>query len=178
MIAQAKARFGEPEGLRFTVRGFEEPWTPQEPLDAVVCVGNSLALAPDLIAVRRAIHQMLSAVRPGGVVVVHALNLWQRTDGPCVWQKCRRAALPQGDVLILKGIHRAGPRGFVDLILTGIPSGPILHSESVAWLGLEAAELGQMALHSGATRLEFFGGYQQQPYDRASSQDLLMLAEK
>jgi SAM-dependent methyltransferase len=178
MIARARAMFGEPEGLRWIERGFETPAAPAEPFDAAVCVGNSLALAADFVAVRAAIAHMLSAVRPGGIAVVHALNLWRLDDGPCVWQKCLRTTLPQGDALILKGVHRSGPRGFVDLAVAGLPGGVLQHSESVPFLGLEAAELGQMALHSGARHLAFFGGYQDQPYDRQKSPDLIMVAEK
>ena len=178
MIGRARSRFGEPEGLRWVVRGFDQPVEGGEPFDAAICVGNSLSLAPDPGAVHEAIRQMLSAVRPGGIVVVQALNLWRLADGPCVWQKCRRAALPSGESLILKGVHRCGPRGFVDLILAEFPGLSLGHFESVPFLGLEAAELGHMALHSGATRLEFFGGYQGDPYDREHSPDLVMVAEK
>ena len=178
MIDQARAMFGEPEGLQWTVRGFEEPSPSQLPFDAVVCVGNSLALAPDRATVRRAVGQMLSAVRPGGVVVLHVLNLWPLVDGPCQWQKCRPATLSQGEVLILKGVHRSGNRGFVDLVLAGISEGKILHAESVPWLGLEAAELQQMATDAGAQRLELFGGYREQPYHREKSQDLILVAQR
>jgi glycine/sarcosine N-methyltransferase len=178
MIARARSRFGEPEGLRWVVRGFDQPVENGEPFDAAICVGNSLSLAPDLASVHEAIGQMLSAVRPGGIVVVQALNLWRMVDGPCVWQKCRRAALPSGESLILKGVHRCGPRGFVDLVLTDLPALSLRHNESVPFLGLEAAELGHMALHSGAKQLEFFGSYQGDPYDREHSQDLVMVAEK
>ncbi len=54
-------------------------------------MGNSLALAPDLETVDRAIQQMSAAVRPGGLVIVQVLNLGQLPDGPCVWQKCKKA---------------------------------------------------------------------------------------
>ena len=46
-------------------------------------------------AARRAVAEMLAAVRPGGAVVVQVLNLWRLPDGPCVWQKRRRAKLPR-----------------------------------------------------------------------------------
>jgi len=178
MIAAARSRFGEPEGLRWVVRGFDQPAEAGGPFDAAICVGNSLSLAPDLAVVNQAIRQMLSAVRPGGIVVVHGLNLWRLADGPCVWQKCRRVALPSGESLIVKGVHRCGPRGFMDLVLTDFPGGNLRHSESVPFLGLEAAGLGQMALQAGTTRLEFFGGYHGEPYDRQESLDLIMVAEK
>ena len=90
MIDRARASFGEPAGLRWVVRGFDQPIAPAEPFDAAVCVGNSLPLAPDMATVQRAIGQMLAAVRGGGLLVIHVLNLWHLPDGPCVWQKCRR----------------------------------------------------------------------------------------
>jgi SAM-dependent methyltransferase len=64
-----------------------------QPFDATICTGNSLALAPDLRTVDCAIRQMFAAVRPGGLVIVQVLNLWQYPDGPCVWQKCKKARI-------------------------------------------------------------------------------------
>ena len=124
------------------------------------------------------IGQMLAAVRPGGAVVVHLLNLWRLPDGPCVWQKCRRATLPQGEVLIVKGVHRAGGKGYVELVVAGLDAEPALRTESVPLVGLEAAELERAARRGGAAEVAFFGGYQEQPYDRSTSVDLLMVARK
>jgi len=178
MIGRARASFGEPEGLRWAVRGFDEPVAPAEPFDAAVCVGNSLALATDLATVERAIQQMLSAVRGGGVIVVHVLNLWQLPDGPCVWQKCRRTTLPQGEVLIVKGVHRCGARGFVEFLVAPPAGGAAMHGESVPFLGLEAPALEEAARRAGAVEVRFFGGYQDQPYKRQKSVDLVMVAQK
>ena len=48
---------------------------------------------------------MFAAVRAGGLVVLHVLNLWRLPDGPCVWQKCRRAPLEdQVDCKALEGV--------------------------------------------------------------------------
>ena len=107
MIDRARSVFGEPEGLRWVVRGFEQPFEAAASWDAVVCVGNSLALAADAAAARHALSQMLAALRDGGVLVLGVLNLWRLADGPCLWQKCRRATLPQGEAWIIKGVHRA-----------------------------------------------------------------------
>jgi SAM-dependent methyltransferase len=178
MIERARRTFGEPPGLRWVVRGFDAPIEPAEPLDAVVCVGNSLALAPDKRTVERAVAQMLSAVRPGGVVVVHVLNLGHLPDGPCVWQKSKRATLPQGDVLILKGVHRCGRQGYVELVVTPPGGGPPVHSESVPFLGLEAAELEDMVRQAGAAEVTFSGGYHGERYQTQKSVDLVMVAGK
>src|SRR5690242_5485095 len=50
MIARARDTFGEPGGLRWTVRGFDRPPGENGSSDAVTCLGNSLALAGDLAA--------------------------------------------------------------------------------------------------------------------------------
>jgi glycine/sarcosine N-methyltransferase len=178
MIDFARARFGEPDGLHWIVRSFDQPIAPAQPFDAVVCVGNSLPLAPDMATVQRAIRELFSAIRPGGLLVVHALNLWHLPDGPCVWQKCRVAALPQGDVLIVKGVHRCGRRGYVELIIAGLVGDRPMEAESTSLLGFEPEALESMARAAGADEIRFFGGYQNQPYDRQESIDLVMTAKK
>jgi SAM-dependent methyltransferase len=177
MIARARASFGEPEGLHWAVRGFEAPAGP-EAFDAAICVGNSLALAADAAAADRAIARLLEAVRGGGVAVVHVLNLWRLPEGPCVWQKCKRARLPQGEMLVVKGVHRCGDRGLVDLLVLDPAAEAMAHHESVTFLGLDRAMLERAARHAGATRTACFGGYRGEPYDPPASIDLLMVAEK
>jgi SAM-dependent methyltransferase len=177
MIDRARTNFGESPGLRWVVRGFDEPIAPAEPFDAAVCVGNSLALAPDLATVERAIRQMLAGVRQGGVIVIHLLNLGHLQDGPCLWQKCRRVTLPQGEALIVKGVHRCGSRGYVELLAIGLPDCAPMRSESSPLLALEARELERMASVAGATEIQWFGGYQGQAYDRQESVDLVMVAK-
>ena len=178
MIERARASFGEPPGLRWLVRGFDAPIEPSQPFDAAICVGNSLALAPDKPTAQLAIGQMLAAVRPGGAIAVHVLNLGHLPDGPCVWQKSKRTTLPQGEAMILKGVHRCGPRGYVELIVTELSGGKPLWTESVPFLGLNAAELEEMARQSGAAHVVFFGGYQDERYQAQKSVDLVMVAER
>lgn len=178
MIDRARARSGEPAGLRWTVRAFDEPAGPADTFDVAVCVGNSLALAPDELTVGRAIARLLSVVRSGGAIVLHVLNLWRLADGPCLWQKCQRVRLPRGDTLILKGVHRCASRGYVDLVVTQLDGEPVMHERSVPLLGLEPEQLVQMARAAGAHRVESFGGYDGQPYQRTSSTDLLLVAHK
>jgi SAM-dependent methyltransferase len=178
MIERAKASFGESPGLRWAVRGFDEPISAAGAWDAVVCVGNSLALAPDLATVQTAIARMMEALRPGGVLLVQVLNLWRLPDGPCVWQKCHRARLPQGDALILKGVHRCDRRGYVELAVADPNGGPLLAHESPQFLGMEEAELDAMARQAGASQVQIFGGYGEQPFDREASIDLVMVASR
>jgi SAM-dependent methyltransferase len=175
MIEQARTTFGEPPGLRWAVRGFGEPIPAAGSWDAVVCVGNSLALAPDAATVQTAIARMMEALRPGGVLLVQILNLWQLPDGPCVWQKCLRTRLPQGEALILKGVHRCGEQGFVELVVADPHGGPLLAHESPRFLGLHEAELGDWMHRAGAAEVQDFGGYADQPFDPDASVDLMLV---
>lgn len=178
MIAAAYARCGEPAGLRWVVRGFDQPVQSETPFDVALCVGNSLALAGDGETVGRTITQMLAAVRAGGAVVVQVLNAWALPEGPCVWQKSLRHRLAAGDGLILKGVHRAGTRAFVDLVVQSVENGQRLFAESVPFLALEATDLEQAARRAGAGRVEIAGGYHGQPYQRQTSTDLVLTAFK
>jgi SAM-dependent methyltransferase len=178
MLELARSHFGEPPGLHWVVRGFDEPVESTERFDAALCVGNSLALAPDMTVVQRALQQMLTAVRDGGVAVVHVLNLWRLPDGPCVWHKCKRTTLPQGEVLIARGVHRCGSRGYVELIVADLTGGVPIRGQSAQLLGLEAPQLERMARQAGAAQVRVLGGYQEQPYDRQESVDLLIIVEK
>jgi SAM-dependent methyltransferase len=178
MIERARAGFGQPAGLRWVVRAFDQPIGADTPFDAAICAGNSLALAPEAETAERALGRMTAAVRDGGAVVVHVLNLWRLPDGPCVWQKSKQTTLARGEVLILKGVHRCGGRGFVDLAVVDLEDPSALYSESVPLLGLEADELEAMARQAGARRVELLGDYQGRPYDRRTSTDLILVAEK
>ncbi len=178
MIERARTSFGEPANMRWVVRGFDRPIEPKEPFDSAICIGNSLALAPDAETVRRAVQEMLGAVRSGGVAVLHVLNLWRFPDGPCQWQKCKRATLKRGDVLIAKGVHRAGAHGYVDLIIASLEASSKMQTESIRFLGVEAQTLADCAQNAGAVAVRVFGNYEEQPYDRETSTDLIVVAVK
>jgi SAM-dependent methyltransferase len=176
MLAQARRNFGEPAGLQWTCRGYCEPLETSGIFQAAICVGNSLALAPDLQTARTAVTRMLAAVQPGGVVVVHVLNLWRLADGPCLWQKCVRTHEDHVPGVIVKGVHRHGTTGYVDLVVTRLAAEPAMRSESVRFLGFEAATLEQWASEAGADHVTVSGGYRDEPYDRDTSVDLIMVA--
>ena len=116
MLARASARAGEPVGLKWVQRSYDKP-AGESVFDVAICVGNSLALAEDEVVMDRAVAAMLRAVRPGGVVVIHVLNIWKLADGPCVWQKCGRMTFAGQEVLVLKGVHRCGSRAYVEVIV-------------------------------------------------------------
>ena len=178
MIAQAQAKFGTPDGLIWRVQGFEHPVPHDEPLDAVVCLGNSLALAPSHDVAQQAITQMVAALRPGGRIVLQVLNPWRLADGPCLWQKCVRVDLPAGESLVTKGVQRVGARAFVHLMVAPLDRPADFQSESVPLLSFEADQLSRYAESAGAVDVRLFGNHQHAGFDRSSSVDLILVAQK
>ncbi|MCE5267256.1 MAG: class I SAM-dependent methyltransferase [Planctomycetaceae bacterium] len=183
MIERARASFGSSDGLRWVVRAFDRPVDNREPFDAAICVGNSLALAADRATVERAVRQMVAAVRAGGIVIIHVLNLWRLADGPCQWQKCQRLTLPSAsetprDALIVKGVHRCGGRGFLELVVADPATGRLLRSESTPLLGIEASDVTRIAIDAGAKSVDLFGGYRNEPFDCNKSVDLVLVARR
>jgi SAM-dependent methyltransferase len=174
MIDRAVATHGRSDRLTWAVRSFDQPIP--EPVDAVVCTGNSLALAPDVETARRAVGSMLGALRPGGVAIVHVLNVFSLPDGPMVWQRVKRAAIAGAEVTIHKGVHRCGPRAFVELVVT--PADLKTRTESVPFTGFDAATLQSFATDAGAADTTLFGGYRGEPFDPARSPDLILVAVK
>lgn len=181
MIERARSRFGESSGLRWSVRGFDQPIPCEKPFDAAICMGNSLSLADGLATVRQAIRQMFSAVRPGGAVVIQVLNLWRLAEGPCLWQKCQpvsRGGSSSRDTLVLKGVHRCGSLGYIEMVAVDLANPASMQSETIPLLGLELDDFRGMAGEAGAAHVAFFGGYEEEPYERNRSVDLVMVAEK
>jgi len=178
MIAFARKQFGEPAGLRWVVRSFDQLPESPAPFDVAVCLGNSLALAADEEVFRRALAAMLGAVRPGGVVVVQVLNLWALEDGPTSWQKCVPVESEHGRYLILKGVRRCGGCGFVELIIVDQGQPAIVSTESARLLAIAGPAIQHALLTAGADRVELFGGYDRSAYRPSASADLLVVARR
>jgi len=177
MISHAKKLHGSPSGLTWKVRDFADS-IDAGPFDVALCVGNSLALANDVDAMQSAFTNLFAAIRSGGAIVIHVLNVWRLPEGSIVWQKCLLREIRSRKVQILKGVHRFGRQGFVDLVVTDLVGENILHEESVPFRGAQADELATFAVAAGATRTEIFGGYAKHPYTPNTSTDLLLVAWK
>ncbi len=179
MIELCRARHGERDHLRWTVRSFTTAPSTPAARDAVICVGHSLALAPDEAAARQALRQILAALRPGGVAVIQVLNLWRLPDGPPLWQKCVRLRMDDGEHLIVKGVHRAGDRGFVNLVDVRLSeSGVSPRYETTPFLGLRADQLADTAVQAGARAARCLGDFQESPYRAEQSTDLILVVER
>jgi SAM-dependent methyltransferase len=178
MLEKARRRCKPSSNLRWVQRGFEEPVDSPASFDAALCVGNSLALAPDLATASRALHNMLAAIRAGGLLIIQLLNLWRLPAGPCAWQRCRPVTLPDGTAVVVKGVHRCAKRGYVDLVLISLEDARIVSQKSTPLLGLDADQLVATLRSGGATQTHVFGDHHQQPYEETTSVDLILVALK
>ncbi len=176
MIARARETYGDSDELRWTQRSFDTR-RPTTSFDAAICVGNSLSLAADLAMVKRTVGALLSAVRPGGIVVLHVLNLWSLPDGPVTWQRFKRVAIDGADHLLAKGVHRAGGRGFIDLLdFRGTDAAPAI--TQAEFLGLRFADLRDFAHDAGAASVVSYGDYSFCQFDEDSSADLIVIIRR
>jgi len=179
MIDFCRRQHGQSQTLRWAVGSFEQPLAEPESFDAVICVGNSLALAADQAAATQAVGQMLWAVRCGGLCVVQVVNLWSLPDGPCRWQKFKRVRLAGRDHLLIKGIHRSGNTGWVEFLAVPLDDQvAVPEFQAVRFLGLEVEALRAAAERAGASDLRFWGDYHFGPYEAYASPDLIMVAYK
>lgn len=178
MIAEAERRCPESPRLRWRVRDLRKPVETPGGFDAAVCLGNSLALLPSEQAVVEAVQSLWAAIRPGGRVIVQVINFERLPDGPPQWQKCLRAALPQGERLLVKGVQRCGGRAFVHLIAASLDRRPQWESTCSELLALEAERWRQLLDHEATTDCRLYGDYEGNPFHPETSPDIIVVADK
>ncbi len=179
MIDYCRRRHSQSPTLRWVVRSFDQPVDQPGRFDAAICSGNSLALADDKKTAQRAVTSMLDALRAGGLCVIHLFNLWHLKQGPTTWQKCLRGRWGGEDQILLKGIHRCGKRGYVNFVRLAVENDELKSNfEPSVLIGLEAQELAEWTRRAGADSVDLFGDYDRHPYDRNTSNDLILVCQK
>jgi hypothetical protein len=177
MIAFCRERWGESETLRWVERSFTEPVSAEPPFDAAICVGNSLSVAPDMATADKIIGGLIAAVRPGGVCVVHVLNLARIAEGPTVWQKFNRFDDQGTDTVLIRGLHRIGMRGFMDLVRLRLSDGKLTHeARTTEILGYTKVDMRRAAAQARDVKL--YGGYGFEPFEPTTSTDLILVCRR
>jgi hypothetical protein len=81
--------------------------------------------------------------------------------------------------LLLKGVHRVGETGFVDLMDVEWQEAGVRPAYGHAqFTGLEHERLARAARQAGAAHVDALGGFDGSPYDRRQSTDLILLCER
>lgn len=180
MVEYCRRQFGDSADVNWKARPFQEPFPAgNRPFDAVICAGNSLALADRLDTCAQAVGAMLGCLRCGGVAVFQVLNLWRFAAGPVVWQPPRKIFLENQEHVLLRGLHRCDRLGYLELLdFHRVEGESLIGRHQAVFHGLEAEFLVQAAHRAGATGCEVFGSFQGEAYDREQSQDLIFVCRK
>jgi len=145
------------------------------PVDAVLCLGNSLSMLPDREGVRRSVEAFARILRPGGLLVAHVLNYrGLRKKGKRVSRPTR---VPGGD-LLLKIFDLEPEATRVNLVrLTEERPGSWRSIHRWApLLPLSLEELVDTFSGAGFEEPRSFGSADGTPYEADSSYDLFLIA--
>ncbi|MCU0723780.1 MAG: class I SAM-dependent methyltransferase [Planctomycetes bacterium] len=147
------------------------------PVDAVLCIGNSLCMLPDAGAVRRALGAFARVLRPGGALILHALNYrGLRATGKRV---SRPAPLPGGG-LVLK-VFDLDPGAVRVNLIHMEEKKPGAWTADHAWaplLPLLREDLEAALAGEGFGELAAFGDADGRPFEPDRSYDLFLTAKR
>ena len=182
MVAAAQAHARQAgAAVEFQVASFTELATAWglARFDAVVCLGNSLTLAPTDADVGRALGEMASVLRPGGVAVVHVFN-WDKlaAEGLRI-MPALSATVENRDVTLLRVFHHRGE--VIDLHLVAMArreGGVETQIQTAAQRPVGPARLEEFARSAGFAQVERYAGYDLAPFDSAGSDQLVLVAAK
>ncbi|HOT00136.1 MAG TPA: class I SAM-dependent methyltransferase [Acidobacteriota bacterium] len=160
--------------------GLDAAFGPAAAFDAVLCIGNSLTLAPsddDVAAAWRAMHRVL---RPGGIAVVHVFN-WDRVAAAGL--KITPAIIVELDgrpVTTLRVFHHH--ESVIDLHLVTVSRADDGRADTqvltAAQRPLGPDSLAGMAAAAGFEEAARWNGYDGRPFDPGQSDQLLLVARK
>lgn len=174
MLDECHRLHGTNERLHWRQHSFMEALEHTRTFDAVVCLGNSLALVNDACSMGTAVRLLVKSLRPGGVGAIQVLNLQVIAEGPTQWQKVKRIDEDDRPRILLKGIHRNADRGFVELMELRLSDhGVAWHSQSASFLGIGDSELCEMIRTWGGEVDGVFGSYDRDPFVADQSSDLI-----
>lgn len=179
MIERCRLLHGEPDGLRWLCRSFYEAPQQHAGFDAVLCLGNSLALAGDRPSVERAVSTMISMARAGGIGVIHVLNRSRPGDRKLIWQKVRRVQVAGRDALLIKAMIDIGDRDAVTLLEVELDQDPPRwHEKTATLLRLGVDELRDVIGRTGGRVVGVFGDYTGENFSAATSVDLILVWQR
>jgi SAM-dependent methyltransferase len=155
---------------------------PESDLDAVFCLGNSLALLPGEAEVLETLRAMHEGLRPRGGFIVHLLNYERFRDPRRAFFPLRTVLDEQGRPLrhYLKQIELHREHAWVHLISIG-------EDESGQWrrevrsdrlLPLRVEDLLPLLREAGFVEMEVFGNLKGESWLRRESHDLVVCGRR
>jgi glycine/sarcosine N-methyltransferase len=148
------------------------------PFDGVFCVGNSLAAMGYATAAQAAMASMARALRPGGRLFVQIVNFVKmRAERPCI--RGPRARVEEGiEYLTTRVFSFHGDAVDITSLTLWNDQGWQHFAASSTLYPISQPEILDWATAGGLTVDALYGGYDRQPFDVASSEDLILVATK
>lgn len=166
----------------FRVSSFTElsgAFAPQEQFDAVICVGNSLTLAPSDADVAVAVKEMYRRLTPAGICIVHLFN-WDKLARERLRIMPASYGMLQGrDVTFLRVFAHEDDRVTLNIVVMERTSGGVETSVLTAIqrpVGPEAL-CGFMS-DAGFQEINTFADQRLTPFDPQASDNLWIVAKK
>lgn len=175
MIAQAQRERPHAK-VRYAIHDMREPL--EESCDLVLCLGNSLTLTGDLASVRRTLANAHSALAEGGRFVAQVLN-YALPANQKPRTRIEERSIDGNNVVAVKCL--APHESVTYLTLTYFihsDAGTETVSEAAVQLHIDREILFAAALEAGFSEIEFFGGFDCQPFDLETSNDLIFVAQQ
>ena len=182
MIARARENAErEKSSAHFQVAAFSDLSRvfPTRRFDAVICVGNSLSLLPDMAAVQDSIVNFAAVCRSTGLLVLHILNYHSLLTKEMVAQPLRIAGTQDRREFFQKIFLPR--RSQVDIITVHLVDAGGEWSSEVSrgkLLPIEGDILDDLMLKAGFADVTKRGDYAGQTYEKGSSWDLIITAAR
>ncbi len=148
-----------------------------ERFDAVICVGNSLTLAPTDDDVALAVREMRALLNPGGICVLNIFNWDKLAQEGLRIMPAARATQDGREVTFLRVFHHRGT--VIDLhivAMTGTGDSVETQVLTARQRPIGSASLTDYVREAGFAAWEAYGGYDLAPFDPATSDKLILLA--
>ena len=171
MIAHARSVRPHPD-ITYVTRRMEE--APDTQFDLALCLGNSLTLLPDEVAVTKTVQNVTASLRDGGLFLVQVLNYaFPRNQQP----RCRleQRTVDGEEIVAVKALAPSSGRTYLTLTYF---AGEGVVSEAAVQQNLGKEFLCEAMESAGLTVSEVHGGYDGRAYDPETSPDVLVVGKK
>lgn len=148
------------------------------PFDGVYCIGNSLAAAGDTHTAEQAVRALAGGLRPGGRMFIQILNFERlRKERPAV--RGPRARREGGvEYVTTRVFSFAGESAQVTSLTLWNDGGWRQHAAAATLCPIFAPVLTRWHESSGLHIDALWGSYVREPFDPATSEDLIVVATK
>lgn len=162
--------------IHYAVHDMREPL--DEAFDLVLCLGNSLSLAGSVEEIRRTLASVQGMLRDGGLFVAQVLN-YALLANQTARTRVEERDVDNAQVVAVKCLAPRGNRTYLTLTyFVYTEAGTESVSESAIQTHVDQDTLAGAAHQSGLAILNYFGGFDGQPFDPVRSNDLILVCRQ